>query len=302
MIRPGSSKQDLDGSLARLRLRRGHPCPQLDLTARRSHGHPVHRTQQLRHRVRGNVGDPGVQRLLGGEGSIDLGEIHLPPMQLEPAFDRLRHPRGLAIGMQDVHRLQRPRLGTGRDGRERRGEHQQEARAARFRRHRAHPGEHGHLEGGDAVSQSDPVLAERSRSVELQDHDRARPFRVGQPFLQVRAEWAVDRPLDLDHVHRRRLRGSAVGPRAPDADRHDRGDDQGARVDGGDAWGRIVSSKRSREIRRILVGPMSVDTGRRPAGPPRHRGAVRAPALDATPEPSVTGSRSSRSPPCCSSP
>jgi hypothetical protein len=204
--------------------------------------HPVHRSQQVGDRVRERIGDPGVQRIPGGESLSDFGEIHVTPALLEPTLDPCGESLGRSVRMQDVHRQEGPGLRPGRDARDRRSQHQQEPGAARLRRQGPDPGQHRHLEVGDAVGQGDPVLAERSRRIEFQHHDGTRSFRLGQALLHVPTERAIDRPIDLDHVHRRRLRRRPSSRPAGRRDREEHEDDERGSMDGMHG-GRIVSSK-----------------------------------------------------------
>ena len=76
-------------------------------------------------------------------------------------------------------------------------------------------------------------------------------------------------PIDLDHVHPRdRLRRGLSGQRAGDPDREDRSDERATNRLGETHGGRIVSSRAERRSGVSWWDPMSVDTGRRPAGPP----------------------------------
>ena len=68
--------------------------------------------------------------------------VSLPPC-VEPALDRGVQPRvGLVCGCGEVDRVQRPGLRAGRDARQRRRVHQQQARARRLGRRGTHPHQH----------------------------------------------------------------------------------------------------------------------------------------------------------------
>ena len=213
----------------------------------------------------------------------------------EPPFDPTVQVDVRGRGAQDVDREERPGLRARCHGRERGRQHHQQAGAARLGRHGPDPRQHRDLGAGDALGQADPVLPERPGRVELQDDDRAGALGLREPVLQVAEEWAVDRPVDLDHAHlRRRLRAGGAARRHGEEQAGDQRN-QEART-AVRLHGRRHRTEQKQEDRAYPGGhPMSVDTGRRPGPSPGGAPRPRPPPAGTF----ETASRSSRSRRCC---
>ncbi len=196
----------------RLRVGLGDLRVQDGRSGRGRHGRPVHDVQQLEHRRRVDGGEPAVDRLLRRQRVVLLGSIDGAAAGGEPAVDHRVQTRRRASGVEQVDRVERSRLRSGCDRRQRRGVQQQEAGAARLRRHRADPHEDRDRHGGDPVGERDARLPERAGGIELQHHRRVRRFRGIQRVVHERDQRAVERALDLHDVHARR-RGRGCGRR-----------------------------------------------------------------------------------------
>ena len=163
---------------------------------------PVHLVQQVDHRGRAELGEPVLApRARPASPRPDVRDVDaLAVPSREPPLDRRVEVGGRGRRMQQVDRVQRPGLRTGRHGGERRRVHQQHPGPAGPGGHRAHPHEDRHGQVHELLRQRDAVLPDRARAVELQHDHRALGDGLVEVRLEVPHQGPVDRPLHLDHV------------------------------------------------------------------------------------------------------
>ena len=147
----------------------------------------------------------------GKGSSVRSSCVSLPRSSIHPSIVASRSA-GTSSGCSRSTGSSGSGLRTRCDPRERRGVHQQHARARRGRGGGADPRQHGHVEIGDSLCEGDAVLAERARGVELEHDDRSVALGLREPILEVAEQRPIDRTLDPEHHDRRRAR-----PRRPAA-------------------------------------------------------------------------------------